>query len=264
MKIKESTYILIIRILNFGMIVFGLYIILYTPNFITYPERRAPGTLLIFFGLSFLIINLLFQKLKLFRSYSQDLLYFFQILITAALFFSTMGFLGLFQRFNNYDSFVHFLDPLIFTFLLIIILVARQGGRKISFSPILLSVILMFCLVLFWEVFVPQKADFLVPLTIAFLLFLFIVFLAYRKNQEVHFSLMLFFAILMFSLVLVWEVFEYQKDIVLHEHLWLTNGDPNDFRDDLIADAIGIGAGTFLSRIYIPSILEKFKNNKNH
>jgi hypothetical protein len=244
------------------MVILGLYIFLFKPKFIIYPDPRSPGAILIFFGVSFLISNLLFQKLKLFRNYSQNILYFFQILIAVALFCSTMGFLGLFQRFNNYDSFVHFLDPLIFTFLLIIILVARPGDRKISFSPILLSVVLMFCLVLFWEVFVPQKADFLVSLTIAFLLF--IIFLACQKNQKFHFSFILFSAILMFSLVLFWEVFEYEKDRMVHESIWLTNGDPADFRDDVWADALGIGLGAFLSVIYMPTVLKKFKNNKNN
>lgn len=88
----------------------------------------------------------------------------------------------------------------------------------------------------------------------------YFIYCGMRHDYKFNFATILVFSLAMIGLIFLWEFAEFVKEQYTDFPLWLTNGDPNDFRDDIIAGFAGIAAGTLVSALGMKKLLAGLKN----
>ena len=126
----------------------------------------------------------------------------------------------------------------------------------------LLVVAFFLCIIGFMGLFTriswyDTLCHFLVPMMGTF--FLYLIFFALKTNQNFSFRVIFYFSLTVVGLIFFWEFTEVMAEKVTGYQLWMTNGDPADFRDDVLAGFFGIAAGTVISVYAVKPLLAKIK-----
>ncbi|MFH1781383.1 MAG: hypothetical protein ABH835_02105 [Patescibacteria group bacterium] len=140
--------------------------------------------------------------------------------------------------------------------------ISIYSQRYVKFLDTLLIIAFFFCIIGFMGLFKQINwydtwTHFLVPFLGAF--FVYMIFFGIKLEKQFSFSVILFFSLGMIGLIFFWEFIEVAVEHFTGYSLWLTNGDPKDFRDDVLAGFLGIAAGTVASVYMVKPLLVKLK-----
>ena len=203
---KKSVNLIILNIFSIIFVVIGIFLYLFPPEFVSYPDKKVGGILIIIFGVSNLIFINLFGRSKLVQAHKPGFFYIIESLIIVSFISCILGFMGLFSILLWYDTFTHFLVPMLAT------------------------------------------------------IFAYLIYCAFKSDYKFNFGTILVFSLAMIGVIFLWEFLEFVKEQYSDYDLWLTNGDPDDFRDDIIAGFIGIAWGTIISGFIMKPLLKNLKN----
>lgn len=193
------------HVLNGIVLLIGIFLCVFPPETIAYPDKWVGGAYVIGFGVFNFIFVYFFGRSQMANNYKPGYLLIIDSILVVGFMSAIIGFLGLFQRVEWYDTFTHLFVPLI-------------GA-----------------------------------------IFVYMIFFGYKPEAKFSFGVILVFSLAMIGLIFLWEFIEFVVETYTNHPLWLTNGDPDDFRDDVVAGFIGIALGTLISAFTIKPILAKIK-----
>ncbi|MBU0731335.1 hypothetical protein KKC88_00465 [Patescibacteria group bacterium] len=193
------------HLFNLFVILIGVFFCFFPLATIAYPDKWVGGAYVIGFGVFNFIFVYFFGRSRMVRSYNPSYLLIIDSILVVGFISAIIGFMGMFQAVEWYDTFTHLFVPMIGAF------------------------------------------------------FVYMIYLGYKPKAKFTFGVILVFSLAMIGLIFLWEFLEFFVETYTHHPLWLTNGDPNDFRDDVLAGFIGISLGTIISAYTMKPLLAKLK-----
>lgn len=160
------------------------------------------------FAAVLMLPRIIYRRLGLHENFSNELLDWVEISFSVIVLVSVAGYMWLFERLYNYDTYVHFFTPL----------------------------------------------------------FLFIIFAVIFKAATIHFKIrtnksdnVLASLVVIMSLILLWELFEYFITIKFGKNMFFTASQPNDTLYDVIAGFMSLPVGAVLVYKYNDYLFDLFK-----
>ena len=150
----------------------------------------------------------IYRRLGLHENFSNELLDWIEISFSLIVLLSIAGYMWLFNNLYHYDTYVHFLTPLLLLILMAILFKAGVEHFKIKTT----------------------------------------------KSDIVLASL-----VLVMSMVILWELFEYFVTIYLNKNMFFTPQQPNDTLYDVVSGFMSLPVGAVLIYKYSDWFFDKFK-----